>query len=396
VERVAVVAAGAGARGAYEAGALSVLLPWLHEQGMRPTVFAGTSAGAVNASLFAAVAHEDDPRHGAEQVLDVWRSLTVDKVFRSPLVSGPLQTLPRYIGQAVGLPRAHVISLLDTTPLRATARGLFERYAAALHDNIHGPEPVVDVLAVVATDDLDRSVVFADLAAGVVLPAPEPTRAIDYQRTSVSFEHVLASSAIPALFGPVAIDGRWYIDGGVRLNVPLKPAIALGASRLAVVATHPSTYPVERKPPPATQQPDVVDGIVDVLNAVLADRMVEDLHTLEKVNQLVAPERTRSGQLSIPYVFVGPETRRQLGDLAAAAYNERARGLGGVLREPDFWVLDHLIGPREQGAGDILSYIFFDQGFLGAAIELGVEHATAVTEGPDPWTRGAPARPTGS
>ena len=66
-----------------------------------------------------------------------------------------------------------------------------------------------------------------------------------------------------------------------------------------------------------------------------------------------------------------------------------------MLRETDFWVIDHLIGPREQGAGDILSYLFFDQGFLDAAIELGIEHAKAVTDAPDPWTSGAPARPTG-
>jgi len=49
-ERVAVVAAGAGARGAYEAGALSVLLPELWARGQRPTVFVGEHA-AVAAAL---------------------------------------------------------------------------------------------------------------------------------------------------------------------------------------------------------------------------------------------------------------------------------------------------------------------------------------------------------
>ncbi|HEY2006318.1 MAG TPA: patatin-like phospholipase family protein, partial [Solirubrobacteraceae bacterium] len=51
---VAVVLAGGGARGAYEAGALSVLLPVLEERGLRPRIVIGTSVGALNASFLAA------------------------------------------------------------------------------------------------------------------------------------------------------------------------------------------------------------------------------------------------------------------------------------------------------------------------------------------------------
>jgi NTE family protein len=42
---VALVLAGGGARGAYEAGALSVLLPVLEERGERPRIVIGTSVG---------------------------------------------------------------------------------------------------------------------------------------------------------------------------------------------------------------------------------------------------------------------------------------------------------------------------------------------------------------
>jgi predicted acylesterase/phospholipase RssA len=52
--RVAVVVAGSDARGRYEAGVLSVLLPRLEAAGAVPTLFVGTSAGAINSVLCAA------------------------------------------------------------------------------------------------------------------------------------------------------------------------------------------------------------------------------------------------------------------------------------------------------------------------------------------------------
>jgi NTE family protein len=327
-------------------------------------------------------------------VLDVWRSLTLRQVFRSPLVSVPLRTVPSYLGQLFGVRGTHVVSLLDTSPLRRTAQRLFASHAEALHENIHGPDPVVDALAVVATDDRDRTTVFSDLPDGIALPATEPTRAIDYQPASIAVDHLRASSAIPVLFASVQVGERWYIDGGVRLNVPLKPAIALGATDLAVVATHPSMYPAQPLAVARGPQPDAVDGFVAVLDAVLSDRMVEDLHTLEMVNRLVAPDQTRADRRRIPFVFVGPHTRHQLGALAEEIYRKRFGGLGAV-REPDLWVLEHLIGPRERRAGDLLSYLFFDQSFIEPAIVLGVEHAQAVIDRPDPWADGAASGPAG-
>jgi NTE family protein len=46
-ESFGLVLAGGGARGAYEVGVLSVLLPWLDRRhGQRPDVIVGTSVGA--------------------------------------------------------------------------------------------------------------------------------------------------------------------------------------------------------------------------------------------------------------------------------------------------------------------------------------------------------------
>ena len=50
--------------------------------------------------------------------------------------------------------------------------------------------------------------------------------------------HLLASSAIPLLFPAIRIDGELFCEGGLRQNVPLSPALHLGANRLVVVSPH--------------------------------------------------------------------------------------------------------------------------------------------------------------
>jgi NTE family protein len=50
-------------------------------------------------------------------------------------------------------------------------------------------------------------------------------------------EALLASTAIPAIFPPVALDGRLLMDGAVGNIAPLSTAIALGANRVIVLPT---------------------------------------------------------------------------------------------------------------------------------------------------------------
>jgi NTE family protein len=67
-------------------------------------------------------------------------------------------------------------------------------------------------------------------------------------------EAVLASSAIPAIFPPVEIDGERFIDGSVVNNVPIRRAIDAGAARIVVLLCGtPSFTPTSpRRPVEAT------------------------------------------------------------------------------------------------------------------------------------------------
>ena len=401
--RDGVVIAGAGARGAYEAGARAALLPALEREGSRPTILVGTSAGAINVVLLAAYA--DQPADVAATALtDFWRGLRCHDIWRPLLRSAP-GTLARYSAEFLGLPRPRLVALLDTAPLLATARR-WQAVADRAHANVRAG--IVRSLAVATTDVYrGRTVVFVDLADGEPLPPTDLTRAIDYVPTPLDVAHVLASAAIPVAFPAIALPHpagrRWYADGGVRLNTPLKPAIALGADRLTVVATHPEIPVDPDEPAPDDLQPEVDDQLVNVLDTVLVDRMVEDLKTLRTVNRALAqagpsavepapsPEPDRRLR-EIPYVFVGPERRATLGALAGEVFGdlpllERLRPKSCAA---DLGLIRRLLasgeGPR---ADDPLSYLFFHPAFAEAAIDLGARDAAALPGPGDgmPWTR---------
>jgi predicted acylesterase/phospholipase RssA len=56
---------------------------------------------------------------------------------------------------------------------------------------------------------------------------------------------ILASAAIPLLFNPVRIGSMQLWDGGILVNSPLAPAVALGARRIVPVLVTSRTPPAE-------------------------------------------------------------------------------------------------------------------------------------------------------
>ena len=411
--RVAVVLAGAGARGSYEAGVLSVLLPRLAAAGFTPSLYVGTSAGAINATLLAASAHLP-PEQQADAALELWGRLHTKDVFRSPLWTGG-GTTARWAGQLLRVPGARVTGLLDTTPLRAMAEEVVDW--EQLHRNL-GPTRVLSVVTTSGQDN--RTVVFVSGPVAGHLPPSDDDRPIDYRAARIGPAHVLASAAIPVAFPPVRVpadpgdpgdpgdsgdpgdtgDG-WFLDGGVRLNAPLKPALALGADAVVIVATHPVVDRAEGAAhTDAAEPPDIDDTLVRVMDAALVDRMVEDVKTLARTNQLVRAADQALGAPSLPYavvpfLVVTPAERGTLAQLATEVFGRRAGALGGVrrlLRDPTMRLLGRVLDGDGSRRGDLLSYLYFDPEFAAAAIECGRRDATAALawspEGQVPWRLG--------
>ncbi|MET4613332.1 NTE family protein [Rhodococcus sp. PvR044] len=369
-ERIGLVVAGAGARGAFEAGAMATLAKRMAADNTPPSILVGTSAGALNVVGLGGY-FDLGLSAAAGEVVHQWGSLTLDDVFEP--VSSIVGSGLRYLGQLAGMP-VRLPSLLDTERLRTT---LLEQLPwGRLHENIR--EGTIDAVAVTATSVATRgTVVFVEKNCSVKLPPYDPRRNITYVETTLGVEHVLASSAVPGLFHPVQVKepqrwSGWYVDGGLLLNTPLKPAIAFDVNRLGVVATHPSTWPTGLPSEQLTHtgKPDVFGAAALSLRAMLADRMIEDLRAIERRNKRAHPYPDKPYR--IDFTFAGPSLDRA-GEIAALAdevFREQFACLRGA-QNPSLWALARLIGGEAADRGDLLSFLFFDPAFTEAAAELG-------------------------
>lgn len=379
-ERVALVLSSGGARGAYEAGVLSVLLPELERRGQRPTLLVGTSAGALNAASLAADA--DQPAEVAvDRLAKRWLSLRHSDVFHSLVGRQLPSTVVGYLGELLGVPGLSLPGLLDSAPLRGTLDRLLDW--PAVHRNVH--DGVLDIVAVVASHaTVPRSMVFVEGHRDVDLPSVPSSRGHDYVTTTLSNDHLMASAAIPMLFPAVHVDepadvAGWYYDGSARLSTPLEPALELGADRIAVIGTH-SIAPQRSGFWSGDPRPDFADGALQLLTAMLIIPMIEDVRRLGQVNELlsssepaVAAHRRaldKRPYRQVPYMFIAPSVRGVLGDIASEVFRRNYGGYRAVTA-PDLAVLSRLLGGESEQHGELMSYLLFAGGFIGEAMVVG-------------------------
>ena len=392
--RTGLVLSGGGARGAYEAGILAELLPWLEAHDAMPDVVVGTSVGALNAVQLASTVHLGAAAM-VEALLGRWAELTQDRVIRPLVGPSSVTAAATYVGDVVGLPGVRLRALLDPTPLWSTVEAWMDW--DAVRANV-GPDGPLRALGVATTRQAnERATVFVEGVAADALPR---ARHVDYVGTELELEHVLASAAIPTLFPAVRVRrpepvSGWYVDGGVRLNAPLRPALDLGARRLVIVANHPQQreHAVD---PDATDRPDAMDGLTELVQAALVDPLIQDLETLGVVNELVArlPSDHDLPYREVPFLFAGPPSARRLRDVADAVLDRDFSGVRGALRSPSLRALTHLLGGASPARAELLSYLFFEPRFVRAAVAAGREDAGRLLAD-DPWRTVVGADPPG-
>ncbi|HQY60775.1 MAG: patatin-like phospholipase family protein [Myxococcales bacterium] len=378
-KRVGMIFSGGGARGAYEVGVLSYVFEELTRMRGGPPrvdVLSGTSVGAINACYLAA--HLADPVLGLRRLVHLWSELEITRVLGFGL------------RQFAGLPSVVMgggagTGLFDVSPMadlvgreiswRAVARSLRKNKLRAL---------------TVSTTEVatGRTVIFVQTAPNVAMPDVVPPRTL-FRQAHIGPVHALASAAIPLLFPPVRIDHDLYLDGGLRQNTPIAPALALGATHIFAIASSREVRGVVEPAKESARSPGAAFLLGKLLNAFLLDHVDVDIEMLNRVNHVVAdgtkvygPDFTRAMSVEAerrgarPYRHVTALTVRPSEDIGklAAVHVRKGKFQGNpLLTKRLFSLLD--IGGGDEA--DLASYLLFDGPFCRQLIEMGRADAQA-------------------
>jgi NTE family protein len=174
--RLGLVLGGGAARGFAHVGVIQVL----EEAGIRPSLVVGTSAGSLVAAFYASGKTGAQLQQVAETMEEAAFADWTLPIFSRGMLRG--EALARYVGLQVNG------QLIENMPLP---------------------------LGIVATD--------LNTGQGVMFRRGDTATA------------VRASSAVPALFQPVRIAGRDYVDGGLVSPVPVRYARQMGAELVLAV-----------------------------------------------------------------------------------------------------------------------------------------------------------------
>lgn len=268
---VGLVLSGGGARGAFQVGVWQVLSEEPGGLHRTPDVISGTSCGAINGALIAAglSAREmlefwygvaDDPPVTANEHFFEGLREAIVRLARTPLKGLGIRSrrgrilsalLKRHRPWRRGAIDAMVVAYWLTARFGAVSRVLSEIPTPYLFDATPLKHHLEDAIG--ATDLRNTPVRLAintvDAATGSVVrivnrvPQKHPKASTRHYRYEpvITFDMILASASIPLIFNPVELGGMTLWDGGLLVNSPMAPAVALGASSIIPVLVTAST-----------------------------------------------------------------------------------------------------------------------------------------------------------
>jgi len=366
--KTGLVLTGGGARAAYQVGVLKAISKLVLKShcGNPFPIIAGTSAGAINATVIASYAHA--PAIGIRSLEKVWQNFSVDQVFRSD-IRGVLKNTVRWTKSVFirDYHKTRQLSLLNNNPLKK----LLDRV-------IHYPNikkaidaKHLDALCITASGySSGQSVSFFQAKDGI--EGWKRHRRVGC-RSEIVRKHLIASSAIPLVFPAVRINREFFGDGSVRFLSPLSPAIHLGADRILVVGVDPIRQELERHSNEPFY-PSMADIAGHVLDSVFIDSLDSDMERIARINKmlrLIPKDILQQESKLKPIKTLSISPSKDLSELSGKHFKELPSIVKFFFRR---------IGIDGDEGSTVLSYLLFEKAYTQELLDLGFSDAMAMKD----------------
>lgn len=334
---------GGGARGAYQVGVLKALAKVVDSEHLPFDSISGVSAGAINATALAQDA--DNFLDAVERLERIWTDLSTKDVF----------TMDYKLMQGFMTKTHKPHSLLNNAPLaELLKRELGEN--TLVETNLK--KGYLKGLAVTASNYSTGEATTFFESSIKSLYWHDHRR--DSVRTRIDVPHLLASAALPLLFPPQRIGNEYFVDGSLRMNEPLRPAIKMGAEKILVIGVRNESLPLAYE---AEYAPGIAEIAGFTLDSLFTDNLNTDIERMEQINRTLDHanwlQRRRTGLRKIKVMVIRPS--EDLRPIAARFAVALPRGTRLFLRTLGGWGHEWRLP----------SFLLFEGAFAQALIDLG-------------------------
>ncbi len=358
-EQYGLLLSGGGARASYQAGVLRYIAD--HFPGADFENLTGVSAGAINAAFLSNTA--GSLSDSASQLVKNWEDIRAEHVFASESSFGFFRGL--VFRRSAGIDEdGSGPAMLDTEPLRQFLRDCLnpeDDVITGITRKLHSGR--LRAVAIVTTNYATGQTV-TWVQGRNISRWERPTRV--GINTTLTVDHIMASTSIPILFPAVRIGDAYYGDGGIRLSAPLAPLVHLGSTRILAISTRYQRSRAEADDPAFVGYPPLSQIFGLLMNAIFLDALDQDALTMDRINALLEqlPARKRLGLRPIDLLVLRPSV--DLGKMAGE-YESKVTGVLGLISRS--------MGAARSKSPDWLSMLLFEPDYVSRLIEIGYQDA---------------------
>ncbi|HBB29845.1 MAG TPA: hypothetical protein DC000_11510 [Clostridiales bacterium] len=218
MENIALVLGGGGAKGAYQIGVIIALSQY--DLYNKITAFSGTSIGALNMALIQKV--------NINEAINIWLNKVGGIFFSDNINVYEVMNMLKSIKMNIPLKKSYLsdreklIELFEELNIEDLAFSDKKMFAACV-DMTEIPSEFRGIKAAIG--------IYEKRPVGKITYLP-----LNYKSKENLYKTLLASSALPLIYEPIEINKRYYVDGGLIDNLPIRPLYNYGYKDIIIIS----------------------------------------------------------------------------------------------------------------------------------------------------------------